>query len=116
LKRSELYARLRTSDQEALTIVLLCGLGFHTFEYEPLAESLAASGYNALSFDYRGHGRSDGPRGRWSLADLQKQSQILFDAANGASEYQLVDTGHLPHLENTGLLTKQLVDRFDNTA
>lgn len=58
----ELYARLRTSDQEAPTIVLLCGLGFHTFEYEPFAESLAASDYNVLSFDYCGRGRSDGPR------------------------------------------------------
>lgn len=261
----ELYARLRTSDQEAPTIVLLCGLGFHTFEYEPLAESLTASGYNVLSLDYRGHGRSDGPRGRWSLADLAsdarravglvsgrgferigvfgnslgamiaiqiatadprvrgvvasncpahiadfllttplrmlltiarplqmvpavrisvghfysyeqlindrawvtrirndptvtaarrlsigtyrtlldwdgpaavhalhrpilviqgrtdrlqpaEQSQILFDAANDPSEHQLVDAGHLPHLENTGLLAKRLVDWFDNTT
>ncbi len=214
----ELYARLRTSDQEAPTIVLLCGLGFHTFEYEPLAEALTASGYNVLSFDYRGHGRSDGPRGRWSLADLAsdarravglvsgrgferigvfgnslgamiaiqvatadprvrgvvasncpahladfllttprrmlltigtyrslldwdgptavhalhrpilviqgrtdhlqpaEQSQILFDAANDPSEHQLVETGHLPHLENTGLNTKRLVDWFDNTT
>ena len=139
----ELYARLRTSDHEAPTIVLLCGLGFHTFEYEPLAELLRASGYNVVSFDYRGHGRSHGPRGRWSLADLAsdarravglvsgrgfviqgrtdrlqpaEQSQILFDAANDPSEHQLVDAGHLPHLENTGLITKRLVDWFDNTT
>jgi alpha-beta hydrolase superfamily lysophospholipase len=66
----ELYGRYRHRRDGAPTAVLLCGLGFHTFEYEPLATRLAVAGVNSLSFDYRGHGRSPGPRGRWTLDEL----------------------------------------------
>jgi alpha-beta hydrolase superfamily lysophospholipase len=74
-----LHGRLRHSADDAPTLVLLCGLGFHTFEYEPLAERLAAGGLNSLSFDYRGHGRSDGPRGRWTLDQLVADSRHAID-------------------------------------
>lgn len=66
----ELYARLRIADRADPTMILLCGLGFHTFEYEPLTTELAGRGVNTMSFDYRGHGRSSGARGRWILDDL----------------------------------------------
>jgi len=39
----DLYARLRYRAAQASAIVLLSGLGFHTFEYEPLAIQLAAA-------------------------------------------------------------------------
>lgn len=77
----ELYGRLRSRGESAPTIVLLCGLGFHTFEYEPLAGWLAAQGVNCLSFDYRGHGRSGGPRGAWSLEDLASDARHAIDLA-----------------------------------
>ena len=66
----ELHGRLRHCSEDAPTLLLLSGLGFHTFEYEPLAAELAGSGFNALSFDFRGHGRSGGGRGQWVLNDL----------------------------------------------
>lgn len=71
----ELFGRLRYLGGGAPVVVLLCGLGFHTFEYEPLAIELAARGVSSLSFDFRGHGRSGGPRGRWTLADLAADSR-----------------------------------------
>jgi alpha-beta hydrolase superfamily lysophospholipase len=74
-----LNGRLRHSADDAPTLLLLCGLGFHTFEYEPLAACLAAGGFNSLSFDYRGHGRSDGPRGRWTLDQLVADSRHAID-------------------------------------
>lgn len=74
-----LYGRLRHHRDTAPTVVLLCGLGFHTFEYEPLAEHLAAAGLNSLSFDYRGHGHSPGPRGRWTLAELVADCRHTID-------------------------------------
>jgi alpha-beta hydrolase superfamily lysophospholipase len=77
----ELYGRLRTAAEDAPTIVLLCGLGFHTFEYEPLATWLAAGGVNCLSFDFRGHGRSGGRRGRWVLDQLVVDSRHAIDFA-----------------------------------
>lgn len=77
----ELYGRLRSRAETAPTIVFLCGLGFHTFEYEPLAEWLTARGLNSFSFDYRGHGRSGGPRGAWSIEELASDARRAIDLA-----------------------------------
>jgi alpha-beta hydrolase superfamily lysophospholipase len=77
----DLYARLRHHADQAPVIVLLSGLGFHTFEYEPFAIQLAAAGFNALSFDYRGNGRSPGPRGRWTLGELTADCQSAIGFA-----------------------------------
>jgi pimeloyl-ACP methyl ester carboxylesterase len=179
-----LCGRLRHRAAAAPTLVLLSGVGFHTFEYEPLATELAAGGLNVLSFDFRGHGRSGGPRGRWTLdepvADIDhfyayerliddpswvstirrdpliadarrlsagtyrelletwdgpqaarelrmpllviqgrndhlqppRQSELVFEAArsrDGSTRYELVETGHLPHLEAPGMLAERLV-------
>lgn len=65
-----LYARRRDPGAGTPCVVLLSGIGFHTFEYEPLAAQLAARGIGSLSFDFRGHGHSTGPRGDWRLSDL----------------------------------------------
>lgn len=75
----DLYGRLRHCADLVPTIVLLSGLGFHTFEYEPFAIQLAAAGFNALSFDYRGHGHSAGPRGRWTLDELTTDCEHAMD-------------------------------------
>lgn len=88
---NELYGRLRSVDLTRPAVVLLCGLGFHTFEYEPLATELAARGVNTLSFDYRGHGRSTGPRGRWTLDDLVDDTL----AAIGCARKHGLDRIHL---------------------
>lgn len=75
----ELYGRLRMRAPSAPTLVLLPGLGFHSFEYEPLAALLADAGFNCLSIDYRGHGRSGGPRGSWTLPDLVNDTGRAID-------------------------------------
>ena len=76
-----LHGRLRHCASDAPTFVLLSGLGFHTFEYEPLSAELAMNGFNAFSFDYRGHGQSGGARGRWTLDDLVVDSRRAVDVA-----------------------------------
>lgn len=76
-----LYGRLRHCAAAAPTLVLLSGVGFHTFEYEPLATELAAAGLNVLSFDFRGHGRSGGRRGRWTLEELVTDTRTAIDCA-----------------------------------
>lgn len=87
----DLYGRLRHCADDAPTLVLLSGLGFHTFEYEPLATHLAAEGFNCLSFDFRGHGRSGGRRGRWTLEELAADSRraIAFVAQRYRGEIGL---------------------------
>ena len=74
-----LYGKSWEADREAPTLVLLCGLGFHTFEYDLLAPHLCAAGYNCLTFDYRGHGRSEGRRGDWTLQDLSDDVRRAVD-------------------------------------
>jgi pimeloyl-ACP methyl ester carboxylesterase len=68
-------------------VLLLHGLGFHRFEYAELGPLLAQQARCAcFAFDFRGHGHSDGPRGRWQLADLVADAQAAIDhlAANHA--------------------------------
>jgi alpha-beta hydrolase superfamily lysophospholipase len=65
-----LFGKLRVVNGAAPTILLLHGLGFHSFEYDALASLLARYGFNSLAFDHRCHGRSEGPRGYWTLQDL----------------------------------------------
>jgi lysophospholipase len=77
----DLYGRLRHCADDAPTLVLLSGVGFHTFEYEPLAACLADSGFNSLSFDFRGHGRSRGRRGAWILDELAGDARHAVDFA-----------------------------------
>lgn len=76
---TQLYGRLRVVDPQQPTLILLCGLGFHTFEYEPLAERLAHLSVSTFSFDYRGHGRSAGPRGAWTIDDLVADAVAAVD-------------------------------------
>lgn len=90
----QLYGRLWHLSGEAPTILLLCGLGFHTFEYEPLGAALAAAGLNALAFDFRGHGHSGGPRGRWTLHELTADTRAALDVAASRSSGPMVLFGN----------------------
>jgi alpha-beta hydrolase superfamily lysophospholipase len=78
---NKLYARLWLVGNELPVIIMLPGLGFHSFEYEPLAALLAQSGFNCLALDYRGHGRSEGKRGFWTLHDLTDDAICAVDYA-----------------------------------
>jgi len=75
----QLYGRLRHGSDTGPTVLLLCGVGFHTFEYDALATHLAAAGINSLSFDFRGHGHSSGARGRWDLDQLTEDTAHALD-------------------------------------
>jgi pimeloyl-ACP methyl ester carboxylesterase len=74
------FGLLRVVDPDMPTVVLLSGVGFHTFEYVAFAELLADRGINTYSFDFRGHGRSDGTRGAWTINDLVQDTQAALDA------------------------------------
>lgn len=64
-----LYGKLYKVGDDKPTIILLHGLGFHSFEYDKLTPLLMKEGYNCLSFDFRCCGKSDGKRGYWTLAE-----------------------------------------------
>ncbi len=66
-------------DKGAPTLLLLHGLSFYSFEYERLAPLLQQEGYNCFAFDFRSHGRSEGPRGKWTLAELVEDTLHATD-------------------------------------
>lgn len=63
----------------AEVFVLLPGLGFHSFEYERLQALLARGNKSSLALDYRGHGRSGGRRGDWTIPLLVSDARAAVD-------------------------------------
>jgi alpha-beta hydrolase superfamily lysophospholipase len=58
------------------TIVLVHGLGEHVDRYAHVAAFFNARGWRVVGYDHRGHGRSDGARGRLAAGD-----DLLVDLA-----------------------------------
>ena len=58
------------------TIVLVHGLGEHVGRYAHVAAFFNARGWRVVGYDHRGHGRSDGERGRLAAVD-----DLLVDLA-----------------------------------
>lgn len=69
-----LYFRRDIPLRPRALVLLLHSLGEHSGCYEAMAARLKAAGYGVLRFDFRGHGRSDGPRG-----DVQDFQDYLRD-------------------------------------
>jgi len=75
----KLYGKLYLADKSKPTIILLHGLGFHSFEYNDLAPLLVQQGYNCLAFDFRSCGRSEGKRGYWTIDDYVEDTKKVID-------------------------------------
>lgn len=81
----QLFARSWESEQKPKAVICLVhGLGEHSGRYNCLADFLSKSGYITLSFDLRGHGRSDGKRGHADSLDV-----LLDDITSLLSEASL---------------------------
>ncbi len=65
-----LYFRRHEPREEArANLVLAHGYSDHAERSDDLAQKLAAQGYAVFGFDFRGHGRSEGPRGHCNRFD-----------------------------------------------
>ena len=76
-----LYARAWFPDKPSGKVILLVhGLGEHCGRYEHWAGLMNAEGHAMLSFDQRGHGRSEGKRGHASsLIHLLNDINLLYE-------------------------------------
>jgi len=70
-------------DRPRAVICLVHGLGEHSGRYAHVANALNQAGYTLISFDLRGHGKSEGPRGHTpSYEALMKDISSLLEIAN----------------------------------
>ena len=76
-----LYFRRDIPHRPRALILLLHSLGEHSGLYSAVAARLNKAGYGVYRLDFRGHGRSDGPRG-----DVQNFEDYLRDT-DAAVEY-----------------------------
>ncbi len=76
---TELAWRFWTAPEQRATLLLIHGLGEHSGRYRPLAEVLAAAGISVFTFDLRGHGRSQGPRGDVSAFPRYLEDVLIME-------------------------------------
>ena len=77
------------------TVLIVHGLGEHVGRYAHVARHLNGLGWNVVGHDHRGHGRSDGARGRLNAVDdLLHDLARVIDAARREHPGTLVLLGH----------------------
>lgn len=75
----KLYGKLYLKNKNLPTILLLHGLGFHSFEYDKLAPLLFKQEYNCLSLDFGCCGKSEGKRGYCTLNNYTEDTFAALD-------------------------------------
>ena len=70
-------------DQTRAVVCLIHGLGEHSGRYAHVADNLTQAGYILISFDLRGHGKSEGKRGHTpSYEALMQDISSFLEVAN----------------------------------
>jgi pimeloyl-ACP methyl ester carboxylesterase len=62
-----LHLDILPADQDCPVVVFIPGTSIYAQFYMPFMSALRESGFNVVSFDPRGHGRSAGPRGDYTI-------------------------------------------------
>ena len=76
-------------------VLIVHGLGEHIGRYAPVAAQLNAWGWNAVGYDQRGHGASQGARGALAHGDdLLRDLALVVDALRAEHRGPLVLLGH----------------------
>ena len=93
--RLALFAWPAPSEPARGTVLLVHGLGEHSGRYTHVAAALRDWGWAAVSYDHRGHGRSQGRRGALRRADdLITDLATVVDTVRPADATPFVLLGH----------------------
>jgi alpha-beta hydrolase superfamily lysophospholipase len=77
------------------SVVVVHGLGEHSARYAHVAAHLNGWGWNVVGFDHRGHGRSEGAKGRLDHADdFVRDLAAVIDTTRAQYTGTLVLLGH----------------------
>ena len=77
------------------TVLIVHGLGEHIGRYEHVAAQLRRGGWHVVGYDQRGHGASEGPRGRLHHPDdLLRDLALVIDAVRVRQRGPLLLLGH----------------------
>ncbi|HWI11012.1 MAG TPA: lysophospholipase [Burkholderiaceae bacterium] len=77
------------------TVLIVHGLGEHLGRYEHVAAQLLRGGWHVVGYDQRGHGASEGPRGRLHHPDdLLRDLALVIDAVRVRLRGPLLLLGH----------------------
>jgi pimeloyl-ACP methyl ester carboxylesterase len=68
-------------DPQAPTIVFIPGTAIYALCYGELLYKLGQAGYNIVGFDPRGHGRSEGLRGDYTITEIMRDAGHVVDYA-----------------------------------
>ena len=91
----KLHLREWPCDDARGTVLIVHGLGEHIGRYAHVAAQLLRCGRNVVGYDQRGHGQSDGARGRSNRPDdLLRDLAIVIDAVRARHPGPLVLLGH----------------------
>ena len=91
----KLHVREWPCDDARGTVLVVHGLGEHIGRYEHVAAHLLRCGRNVVGYDQRGHGTSEGARGRLNRPDdLLRDLAVVIDAVRVRLPGPLVLLGH----------------------
>lgn len=91
----KLHVREWPGENARGTVLIVHGLGEHIGRYEHVAAHLRRGGRHVVGYDQRGHGASEGPRGRVHRPDdLLRDLALVIDAVRVRQRGPLVLLGH----------------------
>lgn len=77
----KIHMDLLVHDKPAPTVVFIPGTALYAMCYAEFLYKLHQRGYNVIGFDPRGHGRSEGTRGDYSVEELMRDAQNVVSYA-----------------------------------
>ena len=84
---TRLFFRRHTAAAPTARVLVIHGFAEHSGRYLELLDALAEAGFDALAFDLRGHGRSEGRRAHLRrFEDYLDDTRAAFEAINAGSD------------------------------